>query len=545
LILNFYIKTMWTFMLLFLYQFSTIHEYQYTLYTHVSDFTSRLFVTDFFINSYYLLWTNFTYIPLLLLLFVCIYTQVSAKVTFKPLYSFILILYSIHLMEYYHLNPSIYVGDIGGANFNYLLLNSINKFHPALFYLTLLLFLNPMYLQTQPLNPTHLSNEKYFKLSTITYYFLPTIIFTLFLGSWWALQEGSWGGWWNWDPSEVFGLLIMIHYLNVFHSRNPIQRYTAGYYAYSMSIRTVLFIYLFVQLNFDLVSHNFGTRINQFVDQSHTFMALLLVVVFGLLYTILRSRQLQRDLTLLDSFNLPRLRFSWEFTLGLALLFILSSSFSLLINDFYWKLFQANMLNVSQFTYLYTTLILFLLLSQIWVINIYIVPTLFLYICIFKHPLVLLLLVRNGSTVLFHILLIVLLLCISHELSGLLISWELCTESTISSGVGAVSSIYSNLPILDNFFINQATLSLVSNKLNEPVWNFIGASSTPDGYSFLHVFTQSTILQSLIQDSQLFGYVIEVTDVGLSSTTWLFLVSYAFFFYLIRKRLKFCHNKIY
>jgi cytochrome c biogenesis factor len=61
-------------------------------------------------------------------------------------------------------------------------------------------------------------NIQYIYLSIKFYIIL--IIITLFMGSWWALQEGSWGGWWNWDPSEVFGLLFLLAYLYLIHNFN-------------------------------------------------------------------------------------------------------------------------------------------------------------------------------------------------------------------------------------------------------------------------------------------------------------------------------------
>ena len=39
---------------------------------------------------------------------------------------------------------------------------------------------------------------------------------------------------------------------------------------------TILILYLFIQLNFDLVSHNFGTKADQFVD-SYQLLLLLLI----------------------------------------------------------------------------------------------------------------------------------------------------------------------------------------------------------------------------------------------------------------------------
>ena len=49
----------------------------------------------------------------------------------------------------------------------------------------------------------------------ITYSIILTI--TLYFGGWWALQEGSWGGWWNWDASEVLGLITLLYLILAVH----------------------------------------------------------------------------------------------------------------------------------------------------------------------------------------------------------------------------------------------------------------------------------------------------------------------------------------
>jgi hypothetical protein len=82
----------------------------------------------------------------------------------------------------------------------------------------------------------------------------------LALGSWWAFQEGTWGGWWNWDSSEVFGLEFFLLILYVTHTYWKSSDLLAWSISISCQFLAVLITYFFIQLNFDLVSHNFGVK---------------------------------------------------------------------------------------------------------------------------------------------------------------------------------------------------------------------------------------------------------------------------------------------
>jgi len=97
----------------------------------------------------------------------------------------------ILLIHYQNLNPHFYLNDILGEQFNILLSNSINKFHPALFYISLLLitvsYPNSLYLPKL----RYSLKRDYREFTYFTNKLTRIIIFTLFLGSWWALQEGS------------------------------------------------------------------------------------------------------------------------------------------------------------------------------------------------------------------------------------------------------------------------------------------------------------------------------------------------------------------
>lgn len=78
---------------------------------------------------------------------------------------------------------------------NSLLLNSINKIHPLLLYLSGISFLQFFFnLNTLLINKI---NKNFFVIYLNCVKLKSGILntlFTLYLGCWWAFQEGSWGG---------------------------------------------------------------------------------------------------------------------------------------------------------------------------------------------------------------------------------------------------------------------------------------------------------------------------------------------------------------
>jgi hypothetical protein len=166
-------------------------EYTSGSFSNITDLSSRVFINDFFINSFYILWTSFWYIPSFIVTLLLLFILKSSTESRPAVLIILLFLWQTLLMHYQNLNPHLYLNDVLGEHFNILLSNSINKFHPALFYISLLLITisHPNSLFLPQLN---YSTKRSFKELT---YFTNTstrvIVFTLFLGSWWALQEGS------------------------------------------------------------------------------------------------------------------------------------------------------------------------------------------------------------------------------------------------------------------------------------------------------------------------------------------------------------------
>ena len=164
----------------------------------------------------YYYWTNFWFLtPTIFISFLLVITLNAISTVWGIVLSTIVaLIYLLTLDNYWVTNSVVFEVCLRKESLNLLLTNSINKYHPLLFYVSLF-YLTSMFFRIkyssskQKLNETRLINHSLF--------FLILNLFTLSLGGWWALQEGSWGGWWNWDPSETFGLMVMLFYVITLH----------------------------------------------------------------------------------------------------------------------------------------------------------------------------------------------------------------------------------------------------------------------------------------------------------------------------------------
>ena len=94
---------------------------------------------------------------------------------------------------------------------NLLLINALNKYHPFIFYssvgLLAMIFLSfPSVTKTSAFAVSENMKSTY----KLLYYVLAINGLALYLGSWWALQEGTWGGWWTGSSVLVFYLLYVL-----------------------------------------------------------------------------------------------------------------------------------------------------------------------------------------------------------------------------------------------------------------------------------------------------------------------------------------------
>ena len=242
----------------------------YLLFTNRNDLYYRLLNNDFFLNNFYFFWTSLWYIPFFFIVLIGLNFLAKNKMinffNFNLLF-FLLILLWLTQNNFYN-NQKIYSEILlFNEGINSLLTNSINKIHPLLLYSSILFFYFVNDINFYKFR-IHIFNKKILSYFIKLNFFLNLIITALFLGSWWALQEGSWGGWWNWDSSEVFGLFILykiLLYSHITFFSESIVFLTL----YNIFSRYFLLIYyLFMQINFSFISHNFGFRKFEFINEN-------------------------------------------------------------------------------------------------------------------------------------------------------------------------------------------------------------------------------------------------------------------------------------
>jgi len=164
------------------------------------DLNTRLNPNDAYLGTYYFWWTNLTYLPLFfftLLLIVC-YSISSIRFVLQTLLVPLLLLaYAVELSDYLSLNVSDPSSLYGFYGANTLLTNTLNRYHPFVFYLSCLLLTSTWFTTRYYLYPTPLFNcsASFLQPPQILWVTVCTNLVALWMGSWWALQEGTWGGW--------------------------------------------------------------------------------------------------------------------------------------------------------------------------------------------------------------------------------------------------------------------------------------------------------------------------------------------------------------
>lgn len=345
---------------------TNIYVFKFYEFSYFVNVVNKIVLDEFYFSIFYYIWSNFSIMFILLtFIFYTIFIYKS-HLYFSRFFSyliFISILFFLNLLDYYFLNTYNFSNEFFLKNYNILLNNSINKFHPfllynAIYYLLLSFIVSNVYYNHTHLNSNFLNFS--YTLSNSGFY----LCVTLLLGSWWAFQEGSWGGWWDWDVSEVFGLFILISILrlthcNFFSINDKNYLYRIGTHVY------ILFIfYLFMQLNFSLISHNFNLH-----PSSNFFTNVVYMSIF-FLFLIKKKNLFTIEFKLFDNTILIS-KTKWglnryvAFKLCLFLfisLIILFSSFSIAIN-WLWVNFTINYsYKLIEFTQLMSLASVFLLI---------------------------------------------------------------------------------------------------------------------------------------------------------------------------------------
>lgn len=281
----------------------------------------------------------------------------------------ILLGYSFESSDTLTLNYHADCFDFDNSGVNLLLSNNLNKYHPFIFYVSVAVS-SGIILQ----GFLSRSDNSLFRLNHLVtnynYYITLTLVLnltSLFMGSWWALQEGTWGGWWNWDASEVLGLLITMGALYYLHT----PYYSPTIIQVQIKLTFLGFItllsYTFIQLNFDLVSHNFGSKFFFFFNNNLFLLEMMFVAVIriGLLKVTTYVTQSQITLLISPLLNgkLGQQTLWWQ-VLALYLLLggLLGSSFLPLLNYFIWSYLGLNSFNFHPVRPLLVTLLMLTIL---------------------------------------------------------------------------------------------------------------------------------------------------------------------------------------
>ena len=244
------------------------------------DLLTRSSLNMFIVNNLYFFWTSLWYLYLFFftIIFCYIFINFSKVPLLYFIFSMLFIIFNYILyMESFYNNCLTGNVTLNGEHINILLKNSVNKIHPFLLYSSSSIFFitTHMFFFSKKFK-VFCSNSFYTaltvsRLKNDSLY----ILIALYMGSWWALQEGSWGGWWNWDPSEFFGVIILFFILSFFHLKLNLKCNRWLYYFGFSSLSYLFIFFLLLQLNFSIISHNFGFRSVKFINIEILLLCLL------------------------------------------------------------------------------------------------------------------------------------------------------------------------------------------------------------------------------------------------------------------------------
>ncbi len=159
---------------------------------------------------------------------------------------------------------------------NVALLNGVLNVHPWLIYMYYAISLSLLvFFFSKENTRKNLTNQIYSyynkKLTT-----LALTSFSIILGGYWAFQELSWGGWWNWDIVELISLIFFFLSASVFH-RHPV--------AWIKSKESILAYQLFFGLLISIVIIRFNllSSIHAFVSPNILKISFLKLICLNLL----------------------------------------------------------------------------------------------------------------------------------------------------------------------------------------------------------------------------------------------------------------------
>jgi hypothetical protein len=331
-----------SFLIILYISFCSLNTYDliFTGTTWCYDLLSRVNLNESFINLFNFYWTSFTYLPTFFF-YNTLMVFLFKSNRYLLVVSHLFLIYNVEVFDFLIGNYFISNINITYSNFNLLLVNNLNKYHPFIYYISVIFMsLGIIKLMLYPfINKLTFSNTN-LTLNIKLYFYISLVVnlVALFLGSWWALQEGTWGGWWNWDPSEVFGLVVTLTNLLYIHQRNSYLYNNLNLIKFISTLSIFILFYFFIQLNFDLVSHNFGAKFSFFFSNNLFYLEVVILFLILLVFIFYVNKLKNNQFVILVGFNNRYIGRSFIPTLYLHLLVIILLLFSFLplLNYFIW-----------------------------------------------------------------------------------------------------------------------------------------------------------------------------------------------------------------
>jgi len=509
----------------FLWKLITLTGY----YSNEADIYSRIPQADFYGSVLYFVWTSFWYLPsyVLLLVLVAVYFRTYYTRLNYIILSMLLLTYSCTLVDYQVLNVTG-LPFYRGESWNILLTNSVNKYHPFIFYSTISGIIVIYWCITAA--PSHtqlrvsadLAGQYSFSQDQLTH-----ITFTLFLGSWWAAQEGSWGGWWNWDPSEVFGLVVMIFFTQFIHRQILKHAPHTLQLTIQAFMTVVLILYLFIQLNFDLVSHNFGTKVDQFVD---SYQLLLLLLITSLLLWCVKLRILFLSSAWDNTQPVLSVRaLRSRVIFALVLLVSTGLSFASLLNNFSWSIVGINLVNLPDLSTYYATVSVLTLVTLLYRPSLVTLPTAYLLTtALYTLPHTLLVRCPKSRIALNHTLIVLVFFVTYFSTNQASTVWRQVADNSQTFLLATLSDLGKTYPSLSTYVVEVGYPQSWANQLSGYGWNIFKDSSVPLVHTFSHPLGSNGQAQGMLAAGMEHLHSIQVTDPfssGLCGVVLLLLVS--------------------
>ncbi len=177
---------------------------------------------------------------------------------------------------------------VNSFTFNIKLLNGFFLLHPLCIYIFYACLWMYIYIMLQHIFKK-IENNKYLTVKKLYFFLRICLIFiisSVILGSWWALQEVSWGGWWNWDIVELINLIYVFLFLLFFH-------FNKIYFNSFRIIYKICFSFIFVISFIFFVRYNMFVSLHSFLSSNSSNQYYIILIFFYTLIFIKFSRILR------------------------------------------------------------------------------------------------------------------------------------------------------------------------------------------------------------------------------------------------------------